>query len=178
MGTKLHSLQAGDKIEFKGPNQQWDGWEEGKFRHYYFVAGGTGITPLMQACEFIVANDNPYTEITFITFNKSQEDILLHKELEALKDKAGPRFEVKHCIESGSARSVSMHGYNLASKEEMAKVLKQLLGDCCASKFVMICGRKEMTEHVAGPKTPDFKQGELGGILKDMNWKKENVWKV
>jgi cytochrome-b5 reductase len=42
---------------------------------------------------------------------------------------------------------------------------------------VMVCGRAEMTAAIAGPKTKDYKQGEVGGILKEFGYTTDQIWK-
>ena len=41
----------------------------------------------------------------------------------------------------------------------------------------MTCGPKPMVAAIAGAKTPDFKQGEGGGLLAELGYTTDMVWK-
>lgn len=169
MGGTLHALAVGDAVEVKGPNMQWS-FEKGKYRHYGMVAGGTGITPLVQAAEHILANDS--AKVTMLTFNKTSKDVLLRDHLALLEIRYPGRFTVLHFVESDAS------GNDLEGSATSKLVLKEMLPTPGDSTLVMVCGRKEMTNAVAGPKTPDFKQGDVGGVLKELGYATSSVWKV
>merc|ERR1711939_321811 len=56
MGSALHALKPGESVELKGPNQQWS-FVTGQHSSYGFVAGGTGITPVIQAIVHVLEHD-------------------------------------------------------------------------------------------------------------------------
>lgn len=170
MGTTLHGLKVGDQIEVRGPNQQWT-FEKGKYSHYGMVAGGTGITPLIQAADYIIKHDTN-AKVTFLTFNKTPEDVLLRKELTQLQIRGNGRFKVCHVVEGGAGLQ-EVEGS--AMSEE---ILSSLLPSPGPGVLIMVCGRQDMTKAVAGAKTPDFQQGEVGGILKKLGFETEHVWKM
>lgn len=160
MGSKLHGLEVGETVEVRGPNQQWT-FEAGKYKSYAMVAGGTGITPLFQAAEHILKHDKGAT-VTVLTLNKTEGDVLLKDELERLGREHGPRVRV-------------VHRTGMPSAEMLREELPEPSG---GSLLVMVCGRPAMTKVVSGGKAPDFSQGELGGLLKELGYKPEQVWKV
>jgi cytochrome-b5 reductase len=170
MGTQLHNLKQGDAVEVKGPFQQWK-FTKGKYNQYGIVAGGTGITPLIQAADYILQNDT--AKVTFTTFNKTPGDVLLRQELAALEKAYPDRLTVVHFVEGGEKDPSCRQ----AGKCCMQRNLKEVLPAPGDGVLVMVCGRKEMTDRVAGPKTPDFKQGEVGGILKDIGFETKHVHK-
>jgi len=163
MGTHIHDLQVGDTLEAKGPNTQKK-VEFSKYSDYAFIAGGTGITPLVQAAEQVLRND--LAKVTFITLNKSEKDRLLVKELEELGKSYPVRLNVRHIVEKDGAL--------LPTPGEFAS----LLPPPNSNVMVMVCGRGEMTAAIAGPKTKDFKQGDLEGVLKELGYTSLQVWKV
>lgn len=171
MGGKLHGLQTGETVEVRGPNQQWR-WQKGAYSHYGLVCGGTGITPLIQLAKKVLENE--VATVTLVTFNKTSEDILLREELEVLAKAYPTRLKVKHCVESGEIPGIC----DRAGKCCMQRVLKENLPPAGPGVKILVCGRKEMTEYVAGAKTPDFKQGEIGGVLKDLGYQSKHVWKI
>jgi len=173
MGTKLHNLKEGETVEVRGPNQQWT-FEKGKYKHYCMVAGGTGITPLMQATDYILKNDK--AKVTMLTFNSTPQDVLLKEQLASLATKFAGRLQVTHYVEGGE-------GYQKAGCKQAGKccaptVLKSEVPAPEDGLLVMVCGPKAMTEAFVGPKTPDFKQGEVGGHLQGLGYTTAHVWKV
>ena len=62
------------------------------------IAGGTGISPMIQVIRAILKNPSDRTTITLIYANVNQEDILLKYELEELLDIHGPRFKLFYVL--------------------------------------------------------------------------------
>lgn len=173
MGTKLHSLQVNEEVEVKGPNQQWK-CEPGKYKHYAMVAGGTGITPLIQASEHILKSDT--ASVTMLTFNKTPDDVLLRKHLAQLQVMYPGRFKVVHFVEA--LTSSFLAGDCLEASASSPDALKDFLPAPADGVLVMVCGAKGMTAAVAGSKAPDFSQGDVGGVLKTLGYSESHVWKV
>jgi len=46
------------------------------------IAGGTGITPMLQVLNQILNNPDDHTEVTLLFANLSEDDILLKQELD------------------------------------------------------------------------------------------------
>lgn len=51
------------------------------------IAGGSGLTPMLQVIQGIVGNPEDKTQVTFVFANKTEEDIILRKELDELAKK-------------------------------------------------------------------------------------------
>lgn len=51
------------------------------------IAGGSGLTPMLQVIQAIVLNPDDKTQVTFLFANKTEEDIILRKELDELQKK-------------------------------------------------------------------------------------------
>lgn len=76
---------------------------------------------------------------------------------------------------SGSTNTSTTASYSGGlTKDVLAKVLPPP----SRNALVLVCGRPQMTAAIAGPKTPDFKQGELGGLLLELGYAQGQVWKV
>ncbi|CAE8623475.1 unnamed protein product [Polarella glacialis] len=164
VGGALHDLKPGEAVEVRGPNQQWQ-FQEGKYTEYAMVAGGTGLTPLIQCAGHVLAKDAA-AKVKLVTFNKTADDVLLKAELAQLQKVFPGRLKVVHVVEAVEGRP---------TKELLQKLLPSPKG---GKVLVMVCGRKEMTQEIAGAKAKDFSQGELGGMLKELGFDKEHVWKV
>lgn len=168
MGTALHALKPGDTVEAKGPNIQW-AWSKGKYSEYGFVAGGTGITPIMQALHTILHHDT--ATVKLVCFNKSPSDVLLTQDLQSLQKAFGARLTITHVTEAGSVEGGR-------SGRVSSALLKELLPPPGAGVWVMCCGRADMTAAVAGPKNKDFTQGEVKGLLAELGYNSDHVWKL
>ncbi|KAL0473360.1 NADH-cytochrome b5 reductase [Neurospora intermedia] len=81
----MASLQVGQTIRVKGPKGAFV-YTPNMVRHFGMVAGGTGITPMLQVIRAIVrgraAGDR--TEVDLIFANVTAQDILLKEDLDAL----------------------------------------------------------------------------------------------
>lgn len=47
-----------------------------------------------------------------------------------------------------------------------------------SGSLVMVCGPSPMVSAIAGPKSPDFKQGEIGGLLAEKGFTSDMVFKM
>lgn len=97
MSQHLNSLKIGDTILMKGPKGHLEYKGKGQFtitkrnqatnykkRRIGMIAGGTGITPMMQVINAVLKNPLDRTELFLIFANQTEDDILLRKELEAI----------------------------------------------------------------------------------------------
>lgn len=97
MSQHLESLKIGDTILMKGPKGHLDYKGQGNFtikqkreivpykkKKIGMVAGGTGITPMLQVIRAILKDPADDTELWLMFGNQTEEDILLRKELESI----------------------------------------------------------------------------------------------
>ena len=61
----------------------------------FFVAGGSGITPIYQTIQEIAAMKAETIELNLLFANKTEQDIVLRKELEAMK----PRIKLHYILD-------------------------------------------------------------------------------
>ena len=86
-------LKIGDTIKVKGPKGQMV-YRPGLVREFGMIAGGTGITPMLQIIRAILKNSSDRTKISLIFANVNEEDILLRKDLEQLAEDEKSRFKL------------------------------------------------------------------------------------
>lgn len=82
----MASLAVGQTIRVKGPKGAFV-YTPNMVRHFGMVAGGTGITPMLQVIKAIVrgrVSANDRTEVDLIFANVTEQDILLREDLDAL----------------------------------------------------------------------------------------------
>ncbi|XP_071391355.1 NADH-cytochrome b5 reductase 2 isoform X1 [Centroberyx affinis] len=100
MSQYLDNMAAGDSIDFRGPSGLLVYKGNGKFsirpdkkseprvqtfKHIGMIAGGTGITPMLQLIRSITADPTDNTKCSLIFANQTEKDILLREELEEVK---------------------------------------------------------------------------------------------
>ena len=79
----LSKLKIGQTIKVRGPKGQFV-YSPDLTHHIGMIAGGTGITPMLQVINAIVKNPNDNTHVDLIYANVTYDDILLKKELDDL----------------------------------------------------------------------------------------------
>lgn len=90
-------LKIGDKIRVKGPKGNFV-YTPGLCDHFSMIAGGTGITPMVQIIRAVLRNPADKTTITLIYANVNQEDILIKDDLEELVSQHGSQFKIYYVL--------------------------------------------------------------------------------
>ena len=79
----IADLKIGQTIRARGPKGQFQ-YTPNMVRAFAMIAGGTGITPMLQIVRAIVENPDDKTQVDLIFANVNEEDILLKDELDAI----------------------------------------------------------------------------------------------
>jgi len=90
-------LQIGQTISVKGPKGQFK-YTPGIVRAFGMIAGGTGITPMLQIIRAIIKNPLDKTIVNLIFANVTIDDILLKDELDLLA-KDNENFNVFYTLD-------------------------------------------------------------------------------
>lgn len=85
----MNSLEVGDSLELQGPfghieyfgRQNWKKY--GKRSKLGMIAGGTGITPMLQIIKAVLSDPQDTTKMFLLFANQTEEDILVRDMLEA-----------------------------------------------------------------------------------------------
>ncbi|EER29264.1 Oxidoreductase NAD-binding domain containing protein [Coccidioides posadasii C735 delta SOWgp] len=171
MSTHLHNMAVGQQLSFKGPIPKYP-WEENKHDHICMIAGGTGITPMYQIIRKIFNNPNDKTKVTLVFGNITEEDILLKKELDILENTYPRRFRAFYLLDKPPAGWTQGTGY--VTKELLKTVLPEPKTE---NIKIFVCGPPGMYKAVSGPKNSPKDQGELTGLLKELGYDKDQVYK-
>ncbi|KAK4057340.1 NADH-cytochrome b5 reductase [Microbotryomycetes sp. JL221] len=86
-------LKLGDYVDVKGPKGQMK-YSPDLANEIGMIAGGTGITPMMQIIRAVLKNPLDTTKLSLIYANVKPEDILLKSELEGLAKAHPDRFKL------------------------------------------------------------------------------------
>ncbi|KAJ8444615.1 hypothetical protein Cgig2_023678 [Carnegiea gigantea] len=169
MSQHFAKLKPGDVVEVKGPIEKLRYMPNMK-KHIGMIAGGTGITPMLQIIEAIMKNPDDNTQVSLLYGNVSPDDILLKKKLDILAE-SHPNFKVYYTVDNPSKDWKGGIGY--VSKDMVIKGLPGPGTDI----LILVCGPPGMMKHVSGDKAEDRSQGELRGILKECGYTEEMVYK-
>ncbi|KAF9067289.1 NADH-cytochrome b5 reductase [Rhodocollybia butyracea] len=167
----IHSLKEGDTLSVKGPIPKFP-YKMNEFEEVALIGGGSGITPLYQIVTHALSNASNRTKFTLLFSNVTEADILLKSELEALKAKYPSKFDVVYVLDKPPAEWNGPSGF--ISKDVLQKfvappTLKEKVK-------VFVCGPPGQVISLAGKKA-GMQQGELGGILKELGYTEDQVYK-
>ncbi|KAG6367994.1 hypothetical protein INS49_002194 [Diaporthe citri] len=171
MSSHLHTLVPGQRLDFKGPLPKYP-WSENKHEHIALVAGGTGVTPMYQLCRAIFNNPNDKTKVTLVFGNITEDDILLKKEFQELENTYPQRFRAFYLLDQPPKDWAGGKGF--INKELLKTVLP---GPKDGNVKVFVCGPPGLYKAISGPKVSPKDQGELTGILAELGYTKDQVYK-
>lgn len=92
------SLKIGESIRVRGPRGAFV-YSPNMVRHFGMIAGGTGITPMLQVIRAILRGrrEGDWTEVDLVFANVTAEGILLKGDLDALALQ-DPGFRVHYVV--------------------------------------------------------------------------------
>lgn len=171
MSTHLHDMVPGQRLGFKGPIPKYP-WSPNKHDHIALIAGGTGITPMYQLARAIFKNPEDKTKVTLVFGNVTEEDILLKREFEDLENTYPNRFRAFYVLDNPPKEWNGAKGY--ISKDLLKTVLPEPKSE---NIKIFVCGPPGMYKAISGTKVSPTDQGELSGILKELGYSKDQVYK-
>jgi cytochrome-b5 reductase len=164
VSSYLHSLQIGDLAEIRGPFEKLR-YTPNMKRHIGMVAGGSGITPMLQILREINESNPPDRTLVKLLFaNHEESDIIMKEELDALQE-ANPNIDIQYIVNSAS--SPNWKGYVGRLDHDL---LHLELPAPCPDTLIYVCGPPSMMNSISGNKLPNKEQGPVGGILKDLGY--------
>ncbi|EPQ60874.1 hypothetical protein GLOTRDRAFT_30322 [Gloeophyllum trabeum ATCC 11539] len=126
-------LKIGDKIRVKGPRGQFK-YSPSLTREIGMIAGGTGITPMLQIIRAALKNPLDRTKLSLIYANVNHEDILLKAELDELAAKHPNRFKVYYVLNNPPEGWTG--GVGFVTKEQ----IKEHLPPTDSNIKILLCG--------------------------------------
>ncbi|KAF8240910.1 cytochrome-b5 reductase [Tricholoma matsutake] len=167
----IHSLKEGDTLAMKGPISKFP-YKANEFDEVALIGGGSGITPLYQVVAHALSDKSNKTKFTLLFSNVTEKDILLREELDALQKQHPGTFNLIYLLDKPGKDWTGPSGYISAD------VIQQHVGPASLKEKVKIfvCGPPGQVAAVAGKKA-GMKQGELGGILKELGYTEDQVFK-
>lgn len=108
--------------------------------------------------------------LTLVFANVAEDDILLRDNLDKLAQKHS-NFRVHYVLEKPPADWQGSVGYVTED------VIKKHLPAPSSDVLIMVCGPPPMMKAISGDKSSPREQGELEGLLKNLGYTKDMVFK-
>lgn len=160
LSQHLDRLKIGETINIRGPNGHlvYDG--RGKFsirasykapfvartfRNVGMIAGGTGITPMLQIIRQVFKDDRDRTRVWLLYANQTESDILLRRELEEVRGQNGDRFSLWFTLDRPPA------DWQFSSGFVDSAMIAAHLPPPSPDTLVLMCGPPPMVNHACLP---------------------------
>ncbi|XP_022263502.1 NADH-cytochrome b5 reductase 2 isoform X2 [Canis lupus familiaris] len=160
MTQYLENMKIGDTILFRGPTGRLFYNGPGNFSikpyktsepekklvsHLGMIAGGTGITPMLQLIRHITKNPNDRTRMSLIFANQTEEDILVRRELEEVARTHPDQFDLWYTLDRPPV------GWKYSSGYITANMIKEHLPPPGQSTLILVCGPMPLIQTAAHP---------------------------
>ncbi|XP_030280558.1 NADH-cytochrome b5 reductase 2 [Sparus aurata] len=160
MSQYLDNMAIGDAIDFRGPNGLLVYQDNGRFsirpdkkaepkvrrfKHVGMIAGGTGITPMLQLIRRITADPADNTKCSLIFANQTEKDILLREELEEVKKSHPDKVQVWYTLDKPPQDWIYSSGFVTCD------MIKDHLPAPSSDVLVVLCGPPPMIQYACLP---------------------------
>ncbi|XP_034944678.1 NADH-cytochrome b5 reductase 3 isoform X2 [Chelonus insularis] len=156
----LESMKIGDKIAFKGPSGRLIYLGKGCFsirllrkqppaeynvKKVVMIAGGSGITPMLQLIREMTKVPDDHTKISLLYANQTEKDILLRNELEDVAKKHPEQFKFWYTLDSSS------ENWKYSTGHINADMIKDHMYPPGDDTIVLMCGPPPMINFACTP---------------------------
>lgn len=136
VSKKFAEMKPGQFVDFRGPVGRFS-YSTNQVKEIGLVAGGSGITPILQVISEITTTPEDLTKLSLIYANETENDILLREEIEELNAKY-PNIDVHLTLTHPPANWEGETGY--VTKEMVQKYLPKPSED----SRILVCGPQGM----------------------------------
>ncbi|GJQ74887.1 hypothetical protein Trydic_g21723 [Trypoxylus dichotomus] len=160
MSQYLNNLKIGDTIDFRGPSGRLVYIDHGTFsirklrkdppqtvtvKKVSMIAGGTGITPMLQLVRHILKDKSDKTELSLLFANQTEKDILVRKELEECAENHPDQFKLWYTLDTPP------EGWKYSSGFVNDEMLQKHLFPPSSDTIVLMCGPPPMINYACIP---------------------------
>ena len=170
MTTKLNNLSVGETLDFKHIPFNVKVQYPFNKKRILMIAGGSGITPMIQALYSILGTSNDTTKVDLVYCNKTSNDISV--DFNDWIQQSNGRLHVHHVLsdEPNSSKWEGDRGF--ITKEILERVIQS---DETKTELVFVCGPTPMYELLCGDRTHE--ELKECSILDDMGFNTKQVYK-
>jgi len=150
MSRHMGSLAVGDELEISGPWGMIEyvgrgSWKYGKrditAAHVGMLAGGTGITPMLQIIAAVLKDKRDATRLSLVFANQTENDILVRDELEKLQADHPTRFKLWYTLDRPPP------GWSYSTGFIDADMIKAHLPPPQPDTLILMCGPPPMIQY-------------------------------
>eukprot|EP01038_Epipyxis_sp_PR26KG_P004641 gene4641-6522_t len=151
MSPYLHSLKIGQSIEVRGPIGRFK-YTPNQYTGIGLLAGGTGVTPCLQVIRCILQCDTYKSDMSnFVLFfqNRSEEDILLRSDLDALQFQYPDRLKIVYFLSNPLTQTYGNDNNSNKPEERKGHINANSISEYMntnACQLVCICGPSSFNE--------------------------------
>lgn len=160
MSQYVDEMKIGDTIAFRGPTGKLQYLGNSKFsikrlrkepavevvaNTVNMIAGGTGITPMLQLAREVLSRPGDSTRLSLLFANQSENDILLRNELDELAAKHPDQFNVWYTVDTASETWTYSQGF------VNAEMIKDHLEPTSEDTITLMCGPPPMINYACIP---------------------------
>ncbi|XP_015184977.1 PREDICTED: NADH-cytochrome b5 reductase 3 isoform X2 [Polistes dominula] len=160
MSQYLENMKLGDTIDIRGPSGRLVYKGCGKFsikllrkdppidydvKKIVMLAGGTGITPMLQLIKAILNGPMDGTDVSLLYANQTENDILLRDELDTLARDFENQFKVWYTVDTAS------EDWSYSTGHINADMIKEHMFPPSPDTIVLMCGPVPMINIACNP---------------------------
>lgn len=160
MTQYLERMSIGDYIDVRGPNgllvydglgqfsikpNKQSGPRKTVYKHFAMIAGGSGITPMLQVIKDVLKNPNDRTKLYLIFANQTEKDILLREELDELTAAHSSRFHLWYTLDKAPDNWKFSEGF------VSADMIEKHFPPPSDNVLVSMCGPPPMIQFACNP---------------------------
>ncbi|CCF55729.1 hypothetical protein KAFR_0A02930 [Kazachstania africana CBS 2517] len=138
VSKQFASLTTGSLVDFMGPMGQFH-YKPNSSKELAIVAGGSGITPILQVLNEIITVPEDVTKVSIIYANVTENDILLKDELDEICFKY-PNVRIHYVLDKPKYAEAWRGDVGFVTKEQMQQYLPLPNPD----NRLLICGPEQM----------------------------------
>ena len=159
MSQHLNDMEIGDSIDIRGPSGHLTYLGKGTFKvtdsnkppkfmdckQVGMIAGGTGITPMLQIIKAILKDKDDDTKMSLLFANQTEDDILLREELERVEKENSDRFSLWYTLDR------PMENWKYSKGFVNDKMIDEHLPKAKDYSVVLMCGPPPMIKFACVP---------------------------
>ncbi|XP_072746413.1 NADH-cytochrome b5 reductase 3 isoform X1 [Anoplolepis gracilipes] len=156
----LENMEIGDTIDFRGPSGRLIYKGNGKIfikllrkeppveynvKKIVMLAGGTGITPMLQLIRAIIKNPTDETQTSLLFANQTEKDILLRDELDDIAKRYPNKLKLWYTLDTSS------EGWPYSTGYINTDMLEKHMFPPSSDTIVLMCGPPPMINFACTP---------------------------
>lgn len=165
----LAQLPVGGSVEFKHIPVNVKVQYPFGVRKLVMIAGGTGVTPMIQALHAILGSTADETRVTLLYSNKEEKDILARGLLESWQKAHPHKLQIVHTL----TREPSASGWSGHRGRIDSAFLREHLPRPHTNVQIFVCGPPSMYESLSGARA----EKALTGVLAELGYSAAQVVK-